>query len=513
MIKMNSKRLINSSFAIMIMLTVSKFLGLVRDALIAKNFGLSDIYSFSLGTTMLFVSISYGITAALIPIHTKIKESKDIYDRNVFISNVINIVLFFTLLFVVIGILGAKYIVFLFAKSIVTDINALNETIMLLRIMLLSLIFVAVQSILSAVLQCHKEFLITSSMPVLSNGIYIIYLVVLVNKYGLQGFGIATVLGFFSMLLINIPAFLKLGYRYVWVLNFRDKQIKKMGKSMIPIIICTSLVQINVFIVRAFGGSLEYGFMAALDYANKINMLVYEIFAQAISMVIFPTLSLYISKKDNKAFSDELVRGINLLLMVVIPASVGLLILREPLITVYLQRGEFGERAVLLTSTALIFYIPTMIGYGVRDIINRAYFALNDTSTPMLNSLLNFVINILLCFMLINLLQIRGLALANSLATIITTIFLLLGIKRKIKIISLKKILISFSKILLSSIIMGVIIYFINLYIINFNTSNFGYMSSIILCTAAGTIIYGICIHIAKLEEFNYYINKFRKSN
>lgn len=510
---MNIKKLANSSLIVMIVLVVSKFLGLIRDSLMAKSFGLNDVQSFALGTTMLFISISYGITAVLIPIHSKIKEVKNQDERNIFISNVINVVMIFTLLIVFGCIAGAKYIVLIFGSSLARDAAVYAEAVYLLRVMLLSLLFVSVQSILTAVLQCYNKFLITSSAPIFSNLIYILYLLIFVNKFGLRGFGFATVLGFFTMMAINIPTFIKLGYRYKFVIDFNDENIKQMGKQLVPIVLCSSLVQINIFIVRGFAGSLAPGYMAAIDYANRLDMLVYEVFAQAITIVIYPTLALYISKKDSKGFSKELVKGINLVMMLMVPASIGLLVLREPLLAIYLKRGEFTASSVTLTSNALMYYIPTMIGYGVRDVINRGFFSINNVKTPMMNSILNVILNILACAMAVGTGSIKAIALASSIATIISTVILFMSLKKKIEDIDMGNIIKAILKILVASIVMGVMVYFTNNILVDItNSEMLNYLITLVASTLVGVVVYFILLLVLKLEDLKYYIKVVKKN-
>ena len=510
---MNIKKLANSSLIVMIVLVVSKFLGLIRDSLMAKSFGLNDVQSFALGTTMLFISISYGITAVLIPIHSKIKEIKNQDERNIFISNVINVVMIFTLLIVFGCIAGAKYIVLIFGSSLARDAVVYAEAVYLLRIMLLSLLFVSVQSILTAVLQCYNKFLITSSAPIFSNLIYILYLLIFVNKFGLIGFGFATVLGFFTMMAINIPTFIKLGYRYKFVIDFNDENIKQMGKQLFPIVLCSSLVQINIFIVRGFAGSLAPGYMAAIDYANRLDMLVYEVFAQAITIVIYPTLALYISKKDSKGFSKELVKGINLVMMLMVPASIGLLVLREPLLAIYLKRGAFTASSVTLTSNALMYYIPTMIGYGVRDVINRGFFSINNVKTPMMNSILNVILNILACAMAVSTGSIKAIALASSIATIISTVILFMSLKKKIEDIDMGNIIKAILKILVASIVMGVMVHFTNNILVDItNSEMLNYLITLVASTFVGVVVYFILLLVLKLEDLKYYIKVVKKN-
>ncbi|MEL7597685.1 MAG: lipid II flippase MurJ, partial [Clostridiaceae bacterium] len=252
---MKSKKIIKSSFIIIILIILGKIMAFIRDALIASKFGVTyvtDIYMFSLGIVMLLTTIGYGLTTTLIPIHTENIENKTQQEKNIFVSNILNTAGIVTILFIVVGIITAPYIIYTFAPGFRENPEIFNSSIYILRIMFISLFFVCIQSIVTGILQAHKEFYAPAAMAFISNIIFVIYLVFLSNKFGMNGFAIATVMGFAAQLLINIPKFKALGYKYIFVLNFRDKSIIRLMKLMLPVIISTSIIQINLFISRYF---------------------------------------------------------------------------------------------------------------------------------------------------------------------------------------------------------------------------------------------------------------------
>lgn len=512
---MQNKKIIKSSFIIIILIILGKVMAFIRDALIASKFGatyVTDIYMFSLGIVMLLTTIGYGLTTTLIPMHTENIENKTQQEKNIFVSNLLNTAGIATILFVTAGIIIAPYIIYMFAPGFRENPEIFNSSVYILRIMFISLFFVCIQSIVTGVLQAHKEFYAPAAMAFVSNIIFVIYLVFLSNKFGMNGFAIATVMGFAAQFLINVPKFKALGYKYVFVVNFKDKSIIRLVKLMLPVIISTSIIQINLFISRYFATTVYEGAVSSLDFSNKLNMLVYEVFAVAISMVIYPTLSTYAAKKNSKEYKNALLKAINVILLIMVPASIGVLTLREAVVSIIFGRGAFDEKAVKLTADALMFYTPAMVAYGVRDILFKAFYSLQDTKIPMLSSFLGILINIILSLVLVNSMKVSGLTLASATSALVTTFILILILNSKLDGINLKYLTKVFAKITVASLIMGAIIVKIrNICFLKIGASFQGNIITIIFCFIVGVLIYFLCIHILKIEEYMYVVELAKK--
>lgn len=518
---MQNNKLLKNSIIIMCFIIIGKVLAFVRDALIAAKFGVSyatDIYMFSLGLVYLLTTISYGLTTTFIPIHTEFIETNSHEEANTFSNNVLNVSMIFTTGLTFLGLLGAYYIVNIFAPGFSNNIKVFNTSVSITRIMLISLIFMSIQSVITGVLQAHKQFYEPSAMALFSNIVYIAYLVFLASKYGIIGFAWATVVGFFVQLIINLPKYRILGYRYKPSINFKDPAIKKLIILMIPVIISTSTAQLSLFINRFFATTIFEGAVSALDFSNKLNSLIYEVFAVAISMVIYPVLASFAAKKSDEEYKKALRKALNVISLIMVPAAIAMAVLRFPIISVIFKRGAFDDKAVNLTAAAFLFYSPAMIAYGLRDILNKAFYSIQDTKTPMINSLFGVGINIVLNIILIRSMKVAGLTFASTVSAIITTGILIFTLNKKMNNIGIKNMISSFVKISLSAIIMGVLIYITNKAIIQFMGTSFkGNMISLLLCFAVGTIVYCIALFIMKVEEYSYFIsivkNKFKIKN
>ena len=511
---MASKKAIKSSIIVMILIILGKALALIRDSLIAAKFGatyITDIYTFALGMVYLLTTISYGLTTTFIPLHSEHlqKSSKKVRDR--FVNNVINVASIFTILLTIILIIFSKYIIYIFAHGFAGDAKVFSSAVEITRIMLLSLIFISLQSVITGVLQAHKEFYEPAAMAMVSNIVYIVYLVLLTTKYGIKGFAIATVIAFFMQFLINVPKYKKLGYRYQGIVDFKDKEMMHMFKLMIPVIISTSVVQLNVFVNRSFATNIFFGAPTILDCANKINTLAYEVFAIGIAMIVYPTLSELAAKEDKTDYKKALGKSISIIMLIMVPAAVAIAVLRVPLITVIFKRGAFSNEAAQLTASALLFYSPAMIAYGIRDILNKAFYSIKDTKTPMINSFIGIIMNIVINIIIMKYMKVSGLTLGTTISAIVTTILMALDLNKKLNGIELKKMWNSFLKILFSSTIMGITLFFVNKIVtLRFGNEIRGSLVSIAISFILGSITYFVCLYFVKIEEYKYLMESIR---
>ncbi|MBR9649126.1 murein biosynthesis integral membrane protein MurJ [Clostridium tyrobutyricum] len=503
---MGKKTLMKSSLLVMILIIGGKVLALLRDSLIASQFGatyVTDIYNFAIGIVYLLTTISYGLTTTFIPLNTEYIESGNIKKRNRFVNNIISISSIVTVIITVLLVVFTKQIIYIFGHNFTSQTVIFNTSVYVTRIMFLSLIFVTLQSILAGALQSHKQFYEPAAMALMSNIVYIIYLVFLTAKYGIIGFAVATVIGFFVQFLINVPKYRKLGYKYFPVLNFKDSDTVKMFKLMIPVVISTSVVQLNVFVNRSFAINIYFGAATVLDYSNKINTLAYEVFAIGIAMIVYPTLSELAVKGDLDKYKKSLSSALTTIIIIMVPAAVSIGMLRTSLVTLIFRRGAFTVEAAKLTSNALLFYCPAMIAYGIRDILNKAFYSLKDVKTPMINSFLGIIVNIIINIFIVKYMKVSGLTLATTISAVTTTILMLWNLNKRIKGIDISKIFINFIKVIVASGIMGVVIFIINrLCNYTFASPMKASLVSILASLVIGTIVYAVSLYMVRIREY-----------
>ena len=508
---MKENKVLKSSMIVMLFVILGKMLAIIRDSLMFSKFGAThsaDIYVWCFGVVFLFTSLGYGLSTTIIPILTDYIETKELNERNSFVNNVTNTSMIITVIITGIGILFSYYIVFYFANNLAKDPMIFNQTVKILRIMFLSVLFLTLQGVVAGALQAHKEFSIPAAMAAAANLIYVIYLSLFVDKFGLTGFAITTVLAFFVQFVINVPKFRKLGYRYKLEVDFKNKDLLKMFLLMIPIIISTATMQFNLFINRSFAMSLYEGATSILECANKVTLLTYEVFAVVVSMIIYPILSTFIAQNNHEEYKKSLVKSINIINLVMIPAALAIVILREPLISVLYFRGKFTLSDVKLVSEALLLYSPTMLAYGVRDVLNRAFYSAKDTKTPMVYSMVGVLVNIILSAVLFRYMSVPGLTLSSSISSIVITLLLLQRMNKKFKGINFNSMIKTVGKISIASIIMGVVVYFIKkVFIMNLTLAFTVNLMILFVCSIVGIILYFALTYILKIEECVYIWN------
>jgi putative peptidoglycan lipid II flippase len=208
--------------------------------------------------------------------------------------------------------------------------------------------------------------------------------------------------------------------------------------------------------------------------------------------------------KGLKKTLSEAISSINLL---VLPATLGAMIFAEPVVRLLFGRGAFDANAISMTSYALFFYSIGMIGFGLREVLSRAFYSMQDTKTPMMNAAIAMVMNIILNIILSKFLGIGGLALATSISAIFCTALLFVSLRKKIGSFGMKSITISFIKILCASLVMGVIAKITYNTLLNSISANLSLIISIVI----GALVYFVIIYFIKIEEVDNMVNALKK--
>ena len=181
----------------------------------------------------------------------------------------------------------------------------------------------------------------------------------------------------------------------------------------------------------------------------------------AITTVVFPMLSRAFSEENYLQVKKIMGLGINIILIITIPATIGILVLAEPMVKIFFERGAFTETATIMTSKALVFYSIGLIGSSIRMLLNRVYYSFQDTRSPMINGITAVAANIGLNLLLIDSMGHAGLALATSISTTFASLLLFINIRKQLGKIGIRQYLNCFFKSLFASIIMGIVVYLI----------------------------------------------------
>ena len=498
-----------ATMGLMVVTIIAKILGFGRELVLASSYGASmysDAYITAINIpVVIFTIIGTTLSTVLIPMYFEIRENEGDIASLKFINNMFNIVIVICTLLSIIGFIFAEELVKVFAIGFKDE--TLIVTIKYTKIIIIGIIFTGLSYVMSAYLQIKNNFTVPGLVTVPRNMAIIISIIMSVNTSPdimIWGALIGSLLEF----LFQIPFAYKNGYKYKLYFNLRESYIKRILVLITPVLIGVAVNQINVMVDKTLASTLVEGSISALNYANKLNGFVIGIFITSVAAVIYPMLSKLLSKNNNEEFVKYVSSSINSVIILIIPISIGAVVLADPIVRLLFQRGEFNLAAVKMTSIALVMYSIGMTAVGLRDILNRVFYSLKDTKTPMVNGAMSMGMNIILNFILVKYFKIAGLALATSISSIICIVLLLVSLEKKIGYFGQDKIFKTTIKSIISAIIMGFGTYtsynYLNIYLGNeFIFEFMKLMISIII----GIIIYGVMIVSLKVEEVNSIIS------
>lgn len=497
-----------TALLLMIITVLSKVIGFVRELILSYFYGASgitDAYLISITIpSIIFGFIGVGIATGYIPMYSKIEQIEGEEKGNHFTNNLVNIVVVLCTVLFVLSIIFTLPLVKLFASGF--EGETLELAIKLTRISLVCMYFIGLVAIFNGFLQIKNNYAIPALVGFPMN-LFTILFIMLSSRSNVMLLAVGTVVGVGSQLLFILPFAYKKGYRYKPVFNLKDKHIKHMIYIALPVIIGASVNQINVLVDRTIASGVAEGGITALNYANKINGFVQGIFVLSITTALYPMISKMAAEKNINGLKKSVSEAINSINFLVIPATVGAMIFAEPVVMLLFGRGKFDSEALAMTSIALVFYSVGMIGFGLREVLSRAFYSMQDTKTPAINAAIAVVLNIILNIILSRFMGIGGLALATSISAIFGTALLFISLRKKIGAFGMKDITISFVKILGASLTMG----FVAKLAFNGINARTSQNLALIAAIGVGAMVYGVIIYFMKIEEVDVLIGAVKK--
>jgi len=506
---------------------ISRFLGLIRDRLLAGKFGAGeelDIYfaAFRIPDFVYGILIMGGVAAVFLPVFSEYFRKSEKFAWE-FTSNLLNC---FLLLLVLIC-----TFLFIFTPSLI-DLVApgfspenKETAVSLTRIMFLSPILFGLSSIFSGILHYFNRFLIYSLAPVLYNLGIIFGILFLVPFFNLYGLALGVILGAFLHCLIQIPSAIHSGFKYFPFLNFKFPGLIKVFRLMIPRTIGSAAYHINLIVITAIASTLSVGAISVFNFSNNLQYFPIGLIGTSFALAAFPVLSRDWAAGLKNKFLETFSSVFRQILFLVIPVSFLIFILRAQIVRLVLGTGEFGWAETRLTAASLGIFCLGIFASTFIPFLARVFYSFQNTRTPVIIGIFAMVLNITLCFLFTFILQnqnyfqqftikflklqgvdsisVVGLPLALSLSTIFHFFLLLIFLKKNIKEINFKEIFQSFLKIIFGSFLMVLFVYFSLYFLDNFlNTQTFlGLFFQTIGAFLVGFSIYILTNFILKSPE------------
>jgi putative peptidoglycan lipid II flippase len=419
----------------MVAFTLSRLLGLVRQIVIAGRFGTGtdmDAYqaAFRLPDILFQLIAGGALGSAFIPTFTGYLTRRNRAEAWRLASAIINLLIVVLTLAALLAALIAPWLVeHVIAPGFDDETAALTARLM--RVMLISSIIFGVSGVIMGTLNAHQHFVLPAVAPMMYNLAIIGGALFLAPSLGVMGLAVGVVVGSALHLLVQVPGLKRFHAVYTPVLTVRDPGVREVARLMGPRVLGLAVVQLNFLVNTNLASRLGEGAVSALNFAWLLMLLPQGVFAQAVATAAFPTFAEQVARGERAAMRSALAATLRAVFALSLPAAVGLVVLRGPLVALLFERGAFGETSTNLVAWALLFYALGLVAHAGLEIVARAFFALHDTKTPLFVGGGAMLLNVGLSLTLPSLFEAAGwlphggLALANSLATTLELIGLL----------------------------------------------------------------------------------------
>ncbi|OGI26643.1 MAG: murein biosynthesis integral membrane protein MurJ [Candidatus Moranbacteria bacterium RIFOXYB1_FULL_43_19] len=486
---------------------LSRALGLVRDRILAANFGAGDtldIYyaSFRVPDLIYNLLILGALSAAFIPVFTSLlaheKREEAWKLANGLLSLAFLVLFFISLVFAIFTPFFMKFITPGFSGE------KLAAVVKLTRIMFLSPIFLGISGVFGGILNSFKRFLIYSLAPLFYNLGIILGVVFLVPIFGISGLAWGVAGGALLHMLVQYPAVKLSGFKFSPALNLRNGNLRKVLKLMIPRTMGLAVTQVNLLVVTIIASTLPAGSLAIFNFANNLQSFPIGVFAIPFALAVFPSLSYFAAKEEKGNFIDSFSRTFRQILYFAIPASVLILVLRAQIVRVILGSGNFDWEDTILTFQALGIFAVSLFAQCLVPLLARSFYALQNTKIPFYTGIVSEVVNLTLALVLSRLYGILGLAWAFSLSSMVNMFLLFLILRSKTGDLDDKKIISVTAKISLFALLAGGVAQ-LSKYIVGpyTDTETFlGIFTQLAAGGAVGLALFFVLSYAFRLEEF-----------
>jgi len=448
---------------VMALFVLSRLLGLVREMIIGAQFGTSadlDAYlaAFRLPDLLFQLAAGGALGSAFIPTFTSYLARDDRGGAWRLASGVANLVL---VVMTAVAALAALLSPWLVREVIAPGFDPAQQalTARLMRLMLVTPVVFGVSGLVMGALNAHQHFLLPAVAPLFYNLAIIGGALGLAPYLGVTGLAVGVVAGSGLHLLVQVPGLVRFKARYWPVLALRDPGVREVGRLMAPRVLGLAAVQFNFLINTVLASGLAAGSLSALNFAWLLMLLPQGAFAQAVATAAFPTLSALAARGEMDEMRSTLSATLRAIFFLSVPAAVGLLVLRIPLIQLLFQRGAFEAHSTEAVAWALQFYALGLPAHAGVEIVARAFYALHDTRTPVTISVAAMGLNVALSLLLIRPLAHGGLALANTVATTLELLGMLILIRRRLDGIEGRRLVRASERVALAAALMGAVLW------------------------------------------------------
>ncbi len=443
-----TEKVFRATALVTVVIIASKLVGLAREMVMAGYFGTgveNDAYVASYSLFYLPILLfSSCITSTLIPLYIGARKEGSIKAANAFANNAMNIFGLAALIVSVIMYVLARPLVHVVFPGF--DAEKIALATRLTRIMMLSLLFNVTSIVMSSLLNAREKYVAAQLTGFPLSFTIIVAAVFFSKRYGIDAIAWGVVAAGVLQVLIQIP-YLTGWFRYTPHVDLNDPRFRRLLILALPAILSMAVSELNHMIDSFFATLVSERALSALNYGYKLITFVSGVLVVPITTIMFSKLSGLIAGKDRSGSIAIIKKALEMVALIVVPITAISIVMSDDIVRLAYERGKFGETSVQITAGAFLFFILGVLAFGVRDLLSRAFHAMQDTRTPFLVTLAGLALNTLLDWVLGHLMGINGLALGTSIVGFASMTVMFILFRRKMGQFGLKSIAVDILKI------------------------------------------------------------------
>ena len=510
--------ILKSSIIYSFFTSISRIFGFLRDIFIANFLGtglLADIFfvAFRFPNTFRRIFSEGALNSAFVPIYTKLVNENLTYEAQKFAGNIL-IIFFLSALFLVVLIeIFMPNFIRLIAPGFSNDASKFEELVRVSRIIFPFLIFISISSIYSSILNSNNKFALSAALPIILNITLILSIIIAFynSKNYLTFLAWGVVLGGILQVIILYLSLLRAKINISFSFNFLNSYTKRFTNLFSASFFSSGLLQINVLIGTIIA-SFESGAISYLYYADRIYQLPLALIGIAIGIALLPSISSKIKKENQENINQTIEETLIYALLFSIPASIGIFVLSDQIVSTLFERGEFDQNSTVYTSNALKYYSYGLVAFIIMKIYTPIFFAYENAKPTLYITALNLILNTILGIILFMSMGFVGIAIATSLSAWISVILLHFNLKRNNYFKMSSKMIKPIVVIITASFLMYLYLYNVSKYISEISDfSQYNEIISLVFSVISSILLYLILISFYKPFKYSEIKNILKK--
>jgi len=430
------KVLLTASLILTVAALASRILGWVRLLVIGSQFGASrelDAYfaAFRIPDAIFQLVVAGALSAALIPVFQGYRARGQDVEAWRLASSIINLVM--------IALAGLSLVMAIFAPVLVPivapgfDAPTTELTVRMTRVMLISPVLIGMGAVVTGILNSYQQFTVPAIAPLLYNLAIILAAIFLAPVMGVEGLAVGVAIGSLAHLVVQLPNLARVGQRYDLTIGLGHPGVRRVAWLMGPRMLGLAAGQLNFLVSTVLASGLPEGSLTAYNYAFQLSQIPVGVIGVSIAVALFPTFSQDAALGRIGEIRRQVANAVRVLVFVAAPLTAIMVVLREPLTAVFYQYGAFSPAASERTANALLYFALGLVGHIVVHVLARAFYAMQDTRTPVTWAIIAVGINVVLMVSLVGPMGIEGLALALSISAVLEVAGLLWSLRRRLE--------------------------------------------------------------------------------